>query len=344
MLSSAPTTTMPPAISGADTRPSPGTVFVTSATGLVGTTLCAALLSLGYRVHAISRDLSTPSATSLLAMGVNLTQGDWDDEPGPHSGLETALEGCNQLFLCILPDIFDKEVLPRRGARVVKAAKERGVTQVVVLTSLGSAVLERGYDLHPTGFARGVFQGWVTIEDLVQKTGFQSWTLLRPGFFMANFLEPKVRWGFVGSVWETGEGKGVWKTSMYPDWPLGLVDHVDIARFIVAAFNDPKGWHGRTVGLASDEMPVQESLDILADAVGDGRKLRAEFRTDEEIAEALANGEWMFFSTERCVSYMTKDTNDLEELRAMIPEGLTSWREFLEREKDAVQATYRPVK
>ena len=135
-----------------------------------------------------------------------------------------------------------------------------------------------------------------------------------------------------------GEGKGL--ASMARDSLLGLSDHVYMAKVAAAAFADPEGWNGRKIGLVSDEVRVQEALDVLSDVIGDGRVLRAEFRTDEEMAGALAAGEWMIFATQKFVRDMADYVTPVAEV-AMVPGELTSWREFLELEKEAVGATYR---
>ncbi|SPQ26350.1 f3196ab9-226a-45c3-afd4-75f8fedede1a [Thermothielavioides terrestris] len=58
-------------------------------------------------------------------------------------------------------------------------------------------------------------------------------TVLRPDPFMANFVEPMIQCGY------TETKKGTWTSSMRAESLLGLVDHVDIARFVAAAFQYP---------------------------------------------------------------------------------------------------------
>lgn len=131
-----------------------------------------------------------------------------------------------------------------------------------------------------------------------------------------------------------------WANVMTPNLALGLVDHVYIARFAAAAFQDPGRFHGIRAGLVTEELPIQAMLDQLAAAVGDGRTLKARFMTDEEIDEAVAEGSWAVFSRERCVR--TMDTlADTEKLETLVP-GLTTFRQYLQREKELVKSTYLP--
>ncbi|KAK0630994.1 NmrA family protein [Bombardia bombarda] len=307
------------------------TVFVTSATGSQGSALCHLLRQqLGWNVRATTRNLDSPAAQQLRAAGVHLTLGGWDDE----EALRKGLEGCDKLFLCLLPNLADFEQAPRRAELITRLAKEAGVRHAIASTTLGSFMVEEGH-IPPVKigpFFTAHVHSKKRVEQAVIDGGFDFWTILRPGFFMANFVEPKIQFGY------TEVKKGSWTNSMTAESPLGLVDHLDIARFAAAAFQHPEVYHGRRLGVVSDELPVQEAMDQIAEAIGDGRSIKAVFMTDEEIAREQAKGSWLFFASEPCVRYCADYTN-LKELRQLVP-GLTRFREFLEREKEAVKVTY----
>ncbi|GAB1314341.1 hypothetical protein MFIFM68171_04551 [Madurella fahalii] len=306
------------------------TVFVTSATGSQGSSLCFLLRELGWNVRATTRNLDSPAAQALIAAGVHFTPGSWDDE----EALRKGIEGCDKLFLCLLPNLADFEQAPRRAGLITRLAREAGVRHAIVSTTLGSFMVEEGH-IPPVKigpFFTAHVHSKKRVEQAVIDGGFEHWTVLRPGFFMANFIEPKIQFGY------TETKKGSWTNSMTSESPLGLVDHVDIARFAVAAFQDPNTFHGRKLGVVSEELPVQEVMDQLAEAIGDGRSIKAIFMTDEEIAREQAKGSWLFFASEPCVRYMSNYT-DLEELQRLVP-GLMTFRKFLTREKEAVKETY----
>ena len=306
------------------------TVFITRATGSQGGSLCYELRKLGWNVRATTRDLGSPAARALQAAGVNLILGSWDDE----DALRKGLDGCNKLFLCLLPNLADFEQAPRRAALIARLAQEAGVNHAIASTTLGSFMVEPGYvppvKLGP--FFDAHIRSKKRVEQAVIDGGFVHWTVLRPGFFMANFIEPKIQFGYA----ETREGS--WTNSLTAESPLGLVDHVDIARFAAAAFQDPNTYHGRKLGVISEELRVQNAMDELAEEIGDGRSIKAVFMTDEEIAQEQAKGSWLFFSSEPCVRYLENYT-DLEELRRLLP-GLMTFKNFLLREKEAVKETY----
>ncbi|KAI1386132.1 NmrA family protein [Hypoxylon trugodes] len=306
------------------------TVFVTSATGSQGSALCNELRNLGWNVRATTRDLNSPVAQSLLSAGVHLTLGNWDDE----DSLRKGLEGSNKLFLCLLPSLTDFDQAPRRAALIARVAREVGVNHVVSSTTLGSFLVEPGFvpSIRLGPFFDAHVRSKKRVEQAAIDGGFAHWTVLRPGFFMANFVEPKIQFGYI----ETKEGS--WTNSLTAESPLGLVDHLDIARFAVAAFQDPTTYHGRKLGVISEELQVQDAMDQLADAIGDGRSIKAIFMTDEEIAREQAKGSWLFFSSEPCLRHLSGYT-DLDELQRLVP-GLMTFKDFLIREKEAVRVTY----
>jgi uncharacterized protein YbjT (DUF2867 family) len=307
------------------------TVFVCGATGSQGGALARELLKSGWNVRTITRDPETPNAKALADLGVHLVKGDWDNE----EALAEGLRGCDKLYLCLLPNLMNLDEAPERTSRIVRLARAAGVTQAIASTTLGTALLEEGREppIGPGEFFGGHLRSKARVERIVIDGGFDHWTVLRPAFFMANFLEPKLTWGYTEV-----RDKGSWTNCMTPEVKLGLVDHVDIGRVAAAAFRDPATFHGRKLGLTSQELPVQEVLDQLAEAIGDGRELKAIFMTDEEIKKAQDANSWIFFASEPTVRYMS-DYVDLPELNKLVP-GLMDFKTFLKREADGVKATY----
>ena len=93
------------------------TVFVCGATGSQGSALTHQLLALNWTIHATVRNLASPTAQSLQAAGVKLTQGDWDDR----IALTAAMTGCTKLFLCLLPDFSDMDRERRQAEKIGRA-------------------------------------------------------------------------------------------------------------------------------------------------------------------------------------------------------------------------------
>jgi uncharacterized protein YbjT (DUF2867 family) len=213
---------------------------------------------------------------------------------------------------------------------ILDIAKKAGVQQVVSSTTLGVSQLDDGVRVAKGSFMERHMMSKKAIEQSVVDAGFKYHTLLRPGFFMANFLEPKIQ------RYAEIRDSHSWTTSMTAKTQLPIIDHVDIGRFATRAFQDPEGFHGRIIGLASDELGIQEMLDEVGRAAGfsDGT-IRACFMTDEEI-EAQANMSG-FSNSHKALRDAYLYVN-MDELRSLVP--VTSFRDFLEREKEAVQKTY----
>lgn len=203
------------------------------------------------------------------------------------------------------------------------------MNQVVASTTLGVSQLDANVRVYPGSFMEKHMINKKAIEQAVEDHGFEYFTFLRPTFFMANFLEPKIK-----RYTEIRDQRS-WTTSMTDETQLPILDHLDIGKFAMAALKDPAKFHRRAIGLASDQMRLQPMLDMLAEAADQPGSIRAVFMTDDEI-EAQAQGTG--FANTHKVLRTASDYVNLEELRAIMP--LTSFKEFLEREKETVKRTY----
>jgi len=287
--------------------------------------LARKLREIGWNVHATTRDLSSPAAVALKDIGVDLKECDWDNT----AVLRDSIKGCDKLFLCLLPNWDDPSQERRQVKNILSIAKEAGVTQVVSSTTLGVSQLDANVHVYPGSFMEKHMLNKKAIEQAVEDQGFEYFTFMRPTFFMANFLEPKVK------RYAEIRDQRSWTTSMTAETQLPILDHLDIAKFVVAAFQNPDAFQGRAIGLASDQMGIQEMMDLLAETAGQPGSFKAYFMTDEEI-EGQDQG--TTFATTHKVLRTASDYVHLEELRAIAP--LTSFKDYLEREKEVVKRTY----
>ncbi|RYO90213.1 hypothetical protein DL766_006136 [Monosporascus sp. MC13-8B] len=120
---------------------------------------------------------------------------------------------------------------------------------------------------------------------------------------------------YVGKKWKTGLA--------IDDWIMFLVNQALITKSYLH-------------GLGKHDADLQ-LLDQLAEAIGDGRSIKARYMTDEQIAEPQAAGSWLFFYSEPCVRSMSNYI-DMKELIKIVPR-LTAYREYLRREKPAIYET-----
>jgi uncharacterized protein YbjT (DUF2867 family) len=299
------------------------TVFVTGATGSQGSALARQLTALGWTVHSTARDPASPRAVALAAAGVQFTKGDWDDE----KALRAAMAGCTKLFLCLMSDIVEPDRERRRCLSICNIAREAGVTQVVSSTSLGVSTFGADDRLRPGSLLYDLVAIKKATEQIIVDAPWASYTLLRPAYFMLNFLEPNIN-NYADLIRD-----GVWSTSLTADTRLGLVDHEDIARVAVAAFQDPEAdtFNGKAIGIVSEFLSPQETMEVLGKAMG--RPFQAAYLSEEEIA-AIPYGPMVLVKLDKSMRYMP-DYVDFEGLRAIAP--LTSFKEFLEREQEHVK-------
>ena len=158
---------------------SPQTAFVTRATGTQGLAVTKNLLSAGYKVHALVADLSDPRSRAYQALDfsqIKLFTGTLDDI----SALGTALAECTSLFLNLMPNFVEQGGELRQGKAILDVAKTAGVKYVVHSTVLGlehftEQVVAKNPALAPA------MLGKVSVEEAVQESGIEGWTILRPG-------------------------------------------------------------------------------------------------------------------------------------------------------------------
>jgi uncharacterized protein YbjT (DUF2867 family) len=300
------------------------TVFVVTATGTQGSALCRQLRELGWHVRATVRNPDSRPAKALTNLGVALNVGDWDDE----DALTAGVSGCNMLFLALVPNYRDVDDERIWALRILRVAKAAGVKHVVY-TSVVSADAPERRTLLPADhlFAKILFSKNI-VEGLVQRAGFEHWTILRPGFFMSNLLDPKVR--MYHELFE----RNTWLTAMTPDTKLGLVDPEDIAKFAVAAFQDPERFNKQAIELVGQRLTPEQMMELLSGVIG--REMKARFYTEEEVRTGITTNPLI------AAQVVLRDGEkfvDLEKVNSWgIPMG--TFKEFLEREKTAVRETY----
>ena len=138
--------------------------FVTGATGTIGSATVQALKDKGAKFKVGAR-----SPDKLKGQGVEAVLFDWDkpETYGP------ALKGVEKVFL--LPPTSDKQV--EYTQKLVDEAKKAGVKHIVKLSVIGA-------DAKP-----GIILGRQHLEGekVIQASGL-AWTMLRPTFFMDNFV------------------------------------------------------------------------------------------------------------------------------------------------------------
>ena len=307
-------------MSSANTRSN--VIAITGATGSQGGAVARALLAEGrHTVRVLVR--SPPSAsqaiTDLAAAGAQIAVADLDSP----DALEHALRGVYGLFsVQAMDNGSDSE--RRHADHLVRAARSTGVRQVV-----HASVSKTGsYEQFPGwGTGRWNEKYWTHkryAEDAITNGGFESWTLLRPTFFMDNFLPPKAAALYMGL--ESGKIPVVFR----PDRKLQFIDVADTGAFARAAFNEPARFRQQAIDLAGDELTIEEIVHELTRVTG--KRVDVDHVTEKE---AVAQGMFAALANYQEWTNVVGYTVDIAALRTWgIP--LTSFATFFARNREVL--------
>ena len=275
-------------------------IAVTGATGQQGGAVARKLLADGWKVRALTRDVSKPAAQALSQAGAELVAGDMDSR----SELEAAFQGAYGVFSVQnywLPTVgFDGEI--RQGKNVADAAKAAGV-QHLVYSSVGSA---------HRGMGQKHFESKWMIEQYIHTLDV-PYTILRPVAFMDNH-----NWSRAYILSGTYTGMG-----LQPGKGVQSIAVEDIGVFVALAFANPQEFLGRTIELAGDELTEAQTAEVFSKVIGRPVHLVAPSgggrRASEEEMVAMFN----FFNGQGYDA-------DIPALRKIHP-GLLTFEQYLRR-------------
>lgn len=257
----------------------PAPVLVTGATGRQGGATARTLLAAGIPVRALVRDPATDRAKAVEALGAEVVTGDLHDR----ESVIRAAAGARAVFSVQMPAMtedgidFDGEVA--QGVNLIEGAKAAEVPQFVHTSVTGA-----GQHRETPGWVEGrwavepSFDAKSAVQDRLRTAGFPSWTLLKPGFFMENFL-PSMAYLFPRGV----EGGIV--SVLKPATRLSPVAVADIGAAAAAAVAAPERFHEVELELAGDHLSMNEIAQILSRVLG--APITA---PDMTLQEALAAG------------------------------------------------------
>jgi len=220
-------------------------ILVTGATGKQGGAVARELLSHGYKVRAMTRKPTESAARELAARGAEIVTADLDQP----ATLERALAGVWGVFA--VQNTWEAGVVQEelQGKRFAEIAKNAGVEHFVY-SSVGSAHRKTGIP-H--------FDNKARVEEKVRGLGFPSSVIIRPVFFMENWISP---W------FKPGLDEGKLFIALKPETRLQMIAVEDIGRFGRIAFERDKELNGRAIDIAGDQRTVPETAEILGRALG----------------------------------------------------------------------------
>ncbi|KAK3361465.1 hypothetical protein B0T24DRAFT_109327 [Lasiosphaeria ovina] len=248
------------------------TLLITGATGKQGGAVVDAVLDLNkkgeqFTILAVTRKPSSPSAQRLAdkSPDIKLVEGDLNDVPALFEAAKRAHDqpiwGVYSVQVSMGPGAtVDGEV--KQGTALIDSAIEAGVKHFVYSS------VERGGDDaswdNPTPIPH--FQTKHQIELHLRDAtapgtpgAAMGWTILRPVAFMDN-LAP----GFPTKVFLASLRNHLGEN----DKPLQWIATSDIGVFAAKAFANPAEWNHRAVGLAGDELTIEQLSRAFTRATG----------------------------------------------------------------------------
>ncbi|HMD81094.1 MAG TPA: NmrA/HSCARG family protein, partial [Anaerolineales bacterium] len=257
------------------------------------------LITEGWKVRALTRDVDKHSAHELKALGAEIVPGDMDNR----SELDAAFNGAYGVFSVQnfwIPNVgFEGEI--RQGKNVADASKAAGV-QHLVYSSVGAA---------HRGMGQKHFDSKLHIEQYIRSLGV-SYTIFRPAFFMENYNWSRAQ--ILNGVF-TGMG-------LRPEKEIQSITVEDIGAFVALAFANRDNYLGKTIELAGDALTEAQITETFTKVIGRPVKLippsGAGWGDPEEAAAAFN-----FFNGE---GY----DGDIPALRKLHP-GLLSLEQYLRK-------------
>ncbi|KAF2668344.1 putative NAD dependent epimerase/dehydratase [Microthyrium microscopicum] len=330
--------------------------LVIRATGTQGTAVTRHLLQNNFIIHALVRDKTEDRALALQALGAILFEGTLNDSQsmmqtlsleestsqiaalqaekstiGNTGALEAAIEGCDSLYLNLMPS-FSNDSETESAKFVLAAAKSTGVEHVIYSSAVSVGRSRDNPQWDEDNIAAGAHAGKEVVEELVRSAGIPYYTILKPGVFMTNFFLPGAPFMFA-ELGSTGE----FVTSYNPETVLPLIDPNDIGAFAAAAFLDPVRFGGQEIPLAGDPLTVEELVQAIANA--SGKNIKGVYRSKEET-EALAKVNP--FVAGQILSLAINRLVNIEEVKTWgIPLG--SFEAFMKREKNLVDKSFEAL-
>lgn len=250
------------------------TILVTGATGQQGGAVIDALMDLDkagdkFSILAVTRKADSPAALDLVKRypRVKLVEGNLDDVPALFESAkiiageqQLPIWGVYSVQVSMGPGVtFAGEV--KQGRALIDCAIENGVQHFVYSS------VERGGDERSWQNSTPIphFQTKRIIENyLNEKCGRQpgckmGWTILRPVAFMDN-LKP----GMPTNVFLTALKNHLGQDRKSLQW---VAVH-DIGVFAAKAFDEPEEWNHKAVGLAGDELTIEQLSRAFSKATG----------------------------------------------------------------------------
>lgn len=209
------------------------TIFVTGATGKQGGAAIRHLLQHGFAIKAFTRNKEGQSAQLLRQTNVEIIEGNLD-EPSTYADHLNNIHG----IFAVLDFKQGPKKETEQGFDLITAAKEKGIAHFLYSSVIGADA--------NTGIPH--WESKNKIENLLKQSGVHH-TIIRPCYFMENFLLPQVKSRLL---------KGKLVTPLHKKKIQQYVSTEDVGRIAAIIFSDSQSYMGKTITLASEQMDGEQ--------------------------------------------------------------------------------------
>ncbi|PYI00286.1 NmrA family transcriptional regulator [Aspergillus sclerotiicarbonarius CBS 121057] len=279
-------------------------------------------LSKEFKIRGITRDASKPEAQALAKQGVEITTADMNSK----DSLRQALQGSHSVFLVTTPAWgtagSDAELV--HGKNVADVAQESGVEHLIFSSLLHVTETSAGRLTHVPHFDHKA-----EVEAYIRSLGVPA-TFVLPGYFMTNYT-------MIGLL-RKGEN-GVW-TLAYPvgqDAKFPLIDiSADMGKYVSASLKNRSGTLGTQLLGAEDYYTPTRILEEFEQVTGHKTQF---VQVDPDTYKSFIPGP---MGQEMLENHLFIESpgyfngKSLQEAKDLVGKAgyeLTSWREFLERNR-----------
>ncbi|KAM0301518.1 hypothetical protein ACHAPM_005748 [Fusarium culmorum] len=235
-------------------------ILIVGATGQQGRATIIALFNTlkhspqhNTRILALTRSVSSPKSLALHSQypDIILVEGN-TQTPKP---IFEKFPSIASVFIVTVPPDDEAQAIPL----IEEATSEASQVDHIVFSSVDRGGDEVSWS-QPTEIPH--FAAKYRIEhklrEFCEKTG-KRWTILRPTGFMDSYNP-----GFFGKMMAS-----LWAEGMPRDRKMQLISTHDIGLFAAKALLDPKGWAGKSLALAGDDLSFSDVEQIFRDVVGE---------------------------------------------------------------------------
>ncbi|KAK4642567.1 hypothetical protein QC761_0085860 [Podospora bellae-mahoneyi] len=233
------------------------TILVIGATGQQGGAVVKALLELPtqtppLRILALTRNAQADRAKKLAESHKGVLELVEGDSSKPKPIFNSLPKGSvNSIFIVTTPAMGGSKLTEEEQALpLVDAAVKHGVKHIV-FSSVERGGDERSWE-NPTSVPHFLAKHNIEIylRDKAEKEqGKFTWTILRPVAFLENFKP-----GMFCAVFTA-----MWASALSAETKLQLISVRDIGKFGAIALTEPAKWSKKAVGLAGDELTLDEA-------------------------------------------------------------------------------------